>query len=63
MIISFDKVVSAALDKVDDCIQERDYENARRWFDNACHLYFQHPTGNQSLEFRKADLYRTLYER
>lgn len=62
-VLSFDDLIMKVFDKVDFALGERNFEQARYWYDKGCNLYNQHPARNKFIEARKEDLYRTLFER
>lgn len=62
-IISFDDIIERVLERSEEAIHRLDFKKARSWYETACNLYSQHPTGNHFIEARKLDLYRTLFER
>jgi len=62
-VTSFDDLISKVFDKVDKALVECNFAQARYWYDRGCNLYSRHPTENKSIETRKEDLYRILFER
>jgi len=48
------------LDKAEEKLSEREFWMARGWYERACQLYSQHPTGNKVIEARKSDLHNEL---
>ncbi|MBU0470615.1 MAG: hypothetical protein KKA62_02150 [Nanoarchaeota archaeon] len=62
-VISFDDLIEKVLDRAELAISKNNFSQARQWYEKACNLYSQHPTGNLFIESRKYDLYLTLFER
>jgi len=59
-IITFDAIIMYTLDKAEEKLSEREFWMARGWYERACQLYSQHPTGNKVIEARKSDLHNEL---